>query len=224
MDLIIYAALCPEGGEHDLAYRLLTLAVRQELGPAAPAGHRPGSGGQALFPQPPGCLFQPQPFPRRGRLRPSQQAGGHRRGEAASRAETSGGGHGGRGVFPPLDRPGGHDQTAGPGHRLAAEAHRSRPAVPVRRGPAGGLYRHCLPIGGRRHRLQKDIKPRAACAHFNCGRYSADRSSVSPERSAFIFTKNNTGGFPLIPSSARPKTAPWSGPADNSPIPARVPY
>ena len=38
--------------------------------------------------------------------------------------------------------------------------------------------------------------------------HSADRSSVSLERSAFIFTKNDTGGFPLIPSSARPKTAP----------------
>lgn len=32
MDLIICAALCPRGGEHDRAYRLLALAVEGELG------------------------------------------------------------------------------------------------------------------------------------------------------------------------------------------------
>lgn len=57
MDLIIYAALCPEGGEHDLAYRLLTLAVRQELGlPHLPDIARE-TGGKPYFPSRPDVCF-----------------------------------------------------------------------------------------------------------------------------------------------------------------------
>ena len=57
MDLIIYAALCPEGGEHDLAYRLLTLAVRQELGlPHLPDIARE-AGGKPYFPSRPDVCF-----------------------------------------------------------------------------------------------------------------------------------------------------------------------
>ena len=57
MDLIIYAALCPEGGERDLACRLLTLAVRQELGlPYMPDIAREARG-KPYFPSRPDICF-----------------------------------------------------------------------------------------------------------------------------------------------------------------------
>ena len=57
MELIIYAALGPEGSEHDLAYRLLALAVEQVFGLDAMPEIARETGGKPFFPDWPGICF-----------------------------------------------------------------------------------------------------------------------------------------------------------------------
>ena len=57
MDLIIYAALCPEGGEHDCAYRLLSLAAERELGLTPLPALAREAGGKPYFPDHPEVCF-----------------------------------------------------------------------------------------------------------------------------------------------------------------------
>ena len=57
MELILYAALGPKGTEHDLAYRLLALALERELGltPLPEIAREPG--GKPFFPGRPDICF-----------------------------------------------------------------------------------------------------------------------------------------------------------------------
>ena len=57
MDLTIYAALCPEGSEHDLAYRLLALAVEQVFDLKALPEIARETGGKPFFPDRPDICF-----------------------------------------------------------------------------------------------------------------------------------------------------------------------
>ncbi|MDE7220256.1 MAG: hypothetical protein K2O45_11645 [Oscillospiraceae bacterium] len=57
MDLILYAALGPEGTEHDLALRLLALALERELGLAPPPEIAREAGGKPYFPSRPDICF-----------------------------------------------------------------------------------------------------------------------------------------------------------------------
>lgn len=56
MEIIIYAARCPAGGEHAAARRLLTLAMERELGLAPPDTAR-APGGKPFFPSRPDICF-----------------------------------------------------------------------------------------------------------------------------------------------------------------------
>ena len=57
MKLVIYAALGSEGAEHDLAYRLLALAVEQELGLRPLPEIAREAGGKPFFPGRPELCF-----------------------------------------------------------------------------------------------------------------------------------------------------------------------
>ena len=57
MRLAVYAALCPEGAEHDLAYRLLALAVEGELGLRPLPEIAREAGGKPFFPTRPEICF-----------------------------------------------------------------------------------------------------------------------------------------------------------------------
>lgn len=56
MDIILYCARCPEGGEHDAAYRLLSLVLERELGQSMPEIARE-PGGKPYFPSRPDVCF-----------------------------------------------------------------------------------------------------------------------------------------------------------------------
>lgn len=55
--LVIYAALCPKGAEHDLAYRLLALAAERELGLRPLPEIAREAGGKPFFPSCPEVCF-----------------------------------------------------------------------------------------------------------------------------------------------------------------------
>ena len=57
MELILYAALGPEGGEHGLAYRLLALALERELGLTPLPEIAREQGGKPFFPGRPDICF-----------------------------------------------------------------------------------------------------------------------------------------------------------------------
>lgn len=57
MDVILYAAVCPEGEERQLAYRLLALAVEREYGLAPLPGIAREAGGKPYFPERPEVCF-----------------------------------------------------------------------------------------------------------------------------------------------------------------------
>ncbi len=56
MDIILYCARCAKGGEHEKAYRLLSLALERELGLSPPPIARE-AGGKPYFPSRPEVCF-----------------------------------------------------------------------------------------------------------------------------------------------------------------------
>ena len=108
MDLIIYAALGPEGTERRLARRLLALALERELGLPVLPEMALEAGGKPCFPDRPDICFN---------LSHSHGAAVcalHQRGAPADSSEEAGRRHDRRSLFPPVDGQGSHNQAAGP--------------------------------------------------------------------------------------------------------------
>jgi len=57
MDIVVYAALCPQGQEHEAAYGLLRLALEREFGLAALPAIERGEKGKPRFPDCPHICF-----------------------------------------------------------------------------------------------------------------------------------------------------------------------
>src|SRR5699024_7488504 len=103
-------------------------------GDRSPAPDGEGAGGQAFLPGPAPGPLQPKPQPRRGGLRRPRPGGGGGRGAPAARPPPPGGGDDRRGIFPPVDRPGGYGQAGGAGTGVS---------------PGPGGPGRCLPQAGR---------------------------------------------------------------------------
>lgn len=68
-EVLVCAALCPPGEEHQAAWELLAQVLARELGIESLPEVAKGGEGKPFFPERPGYLFQPQPQPRSGGLR-----------------------------------------------------------------------------------------------------------------------------------------------------------